>query len=48
MKAMKGTETAADWRSTLFPEATDEEFADSYAQTLAYSLLLAKLSLRRV
>lgn len=34
----------ADWQRTLFPEATPEEFADSYAQTLTYGLLLAKLS----
>lgn len=34
----------ADWQRTLFPEATPEEFADSYAQTMTYGLLLAKLS----
>lgn len=33
----------ADWQRTLFPEATPEQFADSYAQTVAYGLLLAKL-----
>lgn len=33
-----------DWKRTLFPEASVEEFADSYAQTLTYGLLLAKLS----
>lgn len=33
-----------DWKRTLFPEATADEFADSYAQTLTYGLLLAKLS----
>lgn len=33
-----------DWRRTLFPQATPKQFADSYAQTLAYGLLLAKLS----
>lgn len=33
-----------DWKRTLFPEASAEEFADSYAQTLTYGLLLAKLS----
>jgi len=32
----------ADWLRTLFPEASPEEFADSYAQTLTYGLLLAK------
>lgn len=34
----------ADWKRTLFPEAKPDEFADSYAQTLTYGLLLAKLS----
>lgn len=33
-----------DWRRTLFPEATPDQFADAYAQTLTYGLLLAKLS----
>ncbi len=33
---------AHDWRATLFPDATDEAFADAYAQTLTYSLLLAR------
>lgn len=33
----------ADWQRTLFPEASREEFADSYAQTVTYGLLLAKL-----
>jgi hypothetical protein len=32
-----------DWKRTLFPEAEPEEFADSYAQTVTYGLLLAKL-----
>ncbi|GAA5504472.1 hypothetical protein Dxin01_04246 [Deinococcus xinjiangensis] len=31
------------WKSTLFPRATDEQFADIYAQTVTYALLLAKL-----
>jgi len=34
---------AHDWRATLFPDATDKEFADAYAQTLTYALLLAQL-----
>jgi len=34
----------AEWRSYLFPEADDEQFADAYAQTLTYALLLARLS----
>ena len=33
---------AYEWRTTLFPDATDEEFADAYAQTLTYALLLAR------
>ena len=28
------TEHAQDWRNLLFPEATDEEFADGYAQAV--------------
>ena len=33
---------ARDWRQLLFPEATDEQFADSYAQTVAFALLLGR------
>ena len=33
---------AYEWRTTLFPDATDEAFADAYAQTLTYALLLAQ------
>ncbi len=33
---------AADWRHLLFPDATDERFADSYAQTVTFALLLAR------
>ncbi|WP_407726526.1 type ISP restriction/modification enzyme [Rhodococcoides fascians] len=32
---------ARDWRSMLFPRATDDEFADGYAQTVTFALLLA-------
>lgn len=35
---------AADWRKFLFPDADDFQFADAYAQTLTYALLLARLS----
>jgi len=35
---------AAEWRQALFPDADDAQFADAYAQTLTYALLLAKLS----
>lgn len=34
---------AGDWRQVLFPEASDSQFADAYAQTLTYALLLARL-----
>lgn len=35
---------AVDWRKYLFPDADDRQFADAYAQTLTYALLLARLS----
>jgi hypothetical protein len=31
-----------EWRSTLFPGASEEEFADAYAQTVTFALLLAR------
>lgn len=34
---------AHDWRLLLFPEATDAEFADGYAQTVTFALLLARV-----
>ena len=33
---------AGDWRELLFPEATDGEFADAYAQTVTFALLLGR------
>ena len=33
---------ARDWRQLLFPDATDPQFADSYAQTVAFALLLGR------
>jgi len=33
-----------DWKRYFFPDATGEQFADAYAQTLTYSLLLARVS----
>lgn len=33
---------ASDWRRYLFPGADDERFADAYAQTVTFSLLLAR------
>ena len=35
------TSLARDWRVLLFPGVTDDEFADYYAQTVTFSLLLA-------
>lgn len=35
---------AREWREVLFPEADDEQFADAYAQTLTYALLLARFN----
>ena len=34
---------AADWREWLFADADDQAFADAYAQTVTYALLLARL-----
>ena len=33
---------AHDWRALLFPTATDDVFADGYAQTVTFALLLAR------
>jgi hypothetical protein len=33
---------ATDWRKLLFPTATDDVFADGYAQTVTFALLLAR------
>lgn len=33
---------ASDWRKLLFPDATNEVFADGYAQTVTFALLLAR------
>jgi hypothetical protein len=32
-----------DWRKLLFPEATDAQFADGYAQAVTFGLLMARL-----
>lgn len=34
---------AADWRELLFPDLDDVGFADSYAQTVTFALLLARV-----
>jgi hypothetical protein len=36
------TEHLADWQEWLFPDLTDDEFVDAYAQTIAFGLLLAR------
>ena len=36
------TSLAKDWRKLLFPEATDEQFADGYAQAVTFGLLVAR------
>ncbi len=36
------TDLAKDWRKLLFPEATDEQFADGYAQAVTFGLLMAR------
>ena len=33
---------ADDWRQSLFPDASNEQFADVYAQTVTFALLLAR------
>jgi hypothetical protein len=35
-------ELAKNWRQLLFPDASDEQFADAYAQTVAFALLLGR------
>ena len=35
-------ELAENWRQLLFPDADDEQFADAYAQTVTFALLLAR------
>lgn len=34
---------AEEWRDLFFPEADDAQFADAYAQTVTYALLLARV-----
>lgn len=35
---------ASEWRRYFFPDADDAQFADAYAQTVTYAMLLARLS----
>jgi hypothetical protein len=37
------TSLAEDWREYLFPELSDADFADAYAQTVTFALLLARV-----
>ncbi len=36
------TSLASDWRKVLFPDATDAQFADGYAQAVTFGLLMAR------
>ena len=36
------TTLATDWRDLLFPAATDDQFADGYAQAVTFGLLMAR------
>ncbi len=36
------TTLAADWRNLLFPHASNEQFADGYAQAVTFGLLMAR------
>lgn len=40
-KRMPFTGISKDWRRLLFPQATDPEFSDGFAQTVVFALLLA-------
>ncbi|MGB9069509.1 MAG: type ISP restriction/modification enzyme [Candidatus Acidiferrales bacterium] len=42
LKSPALTELATDWRKLLFPEATDEKFADGYAQAVTFGMLMAR------
>lgn len=35
-------QVAKDWRQLLFPDASNDQFADAYAQTIIFGLLLAR------
>lgn len=37
------TSLATDWRQVLFPNLTDQQFADQYSQTITFALLLARV-----
>ena len=37
------TSLAGEWRNLLFPDASDEQFADGYAQAVTFGLLVARV-----
>ncbi len=42
LKSPALTALAQDWRKLLFPEASDQRFADGYAQAVTFGLLMAR------
>ncbi len=42
LKSEALTGLAKDWRKLLFPDATDERFADGYAQAVTFGMLMAR------
>jgi len=42
LKSPALTALAVDWRKLLFPDATDERFADGYAQAVTFGMLMAR------
>ena len=42
LKSPALTALAEDWRKLLFPDATDERFADGYAQAVTFGMLMAR------
>ncbi len=42
LKSEALTSLATDWRTLLFPDATDERFADGYAQAVTFGMLMAR------
>jgi len=42
LKSEALTSLAEDWRKLLFPDATDERFADGYAQAVTFGMLMAR------
>ena len=42
LKSEALTSLATDWRKLLFPDATNERFADGYAQAVVFGMLMAR------